>query len=110
MRNSRPRSVVPCGCAAALRHAAARGGPLSTGRKLMRHWIPALALGAAMLGAAPAAAQLAAEVRLDAGIPVEDTGEIYEAGVGFGLRGSLDIAPTFAVYGGYSQFNLEVEE
>ncbi|HEV3049737.1 MAG TPA: outer membrane beta-barrel protein [Longimicrobium sp.] len=76
----------------------------------MRHWIPALALGGALLSAVPAAAQLAAEVRLDAGIPVEETGEIYEAGVGFGLRGSLDIAPTFAVYGGYSQFNLEVDD
>jgi opacity protein-like surface antigen len=76
----------------------------------MRHWIPALALGAAMFSAAPAAAQLAAEVRLDAGIPVDETGEIYEAGVGFGLRGSLDIAPSFAVYGGYSQFDLEVDD
>jgi opacity protein-like surface antigen len=76
----------------------------------MRHWIPALALGAAIFSAAPAAAQLAAEVRLDAGIPVDDTGEIYEAGVGFGLRGSMDIAPTFAVYGGYSRFNLEVDD
>ena len=76
----------------------------------MRQWIPALALGAAMLGAAPAMAQLAVEVRLDAGIPVDDTGEIYDAGVGFGLRGSLDVAPTFAVYGGYSQFDLQVDE
>lgn len=76
----------------------------------MRNWIPALALGAAMLGTSPAAAQLAAEVRLDAGIPVEDSGEIYDVGVGFGLRGSLDIAPTFALYGGYSQFNLEVDD
>jgi hypothetical protein len=76
----------------------------------MRNWIPALALGAAMLGAPPAAAQLALEVRLDAGIPVEDTGEIYDAGVGFGVRGSLDVAPTFALYGGYSQFDLEVDE
>ena len=78
----------------------------------MRNWIPALALGAAVLGGAPAAAQvpLAFEVRLDAGIPVEDTGELYDAGVGFGVRASLDVAPTFAVYGGYSQFNLEVDE
>jgi hypothetical protein len=76
----------------------------------MRHWIPALALGTAIFSTAPAAAQLAAEVRLDAGIPVEETGEIYEAGVGFGLRGSLDIAPSFALYGGYSQFNLEVDD
>ena len=76
----------------------------------MRHWTPALVLAAAIFSAAPAAAQLTAELRLDAGIPVEETGEIYDAGVGFGLRGSLDIAPSFAVYGGYSQFNLEVDD
>ena len=50
------------------------------------------------------------EVRLDAGIPVEDTGDVYDTGVGFGVRASLDVAPTFAIYGGYSQFNLEVDE
>lgn len=76
----------------------------------MRHWIPALALGAAVLAVAPARAQVAFEARLDAAIPVEDTGDVYDTGVGFGLRASLDLAPSFALYGGYSQFNLEVDE
>jgi opacity protein-like surface antigen len=80
----------------------------------MRTWITALALGAMAAGAAPAAAQLeiplAFEVRLDAGIPVDDTGELYETGVGFGVRASLEVAPTFAVYGGYSQFNFDRDD
>ena len=81
----------------------------------MRNWIAALAVGAmAAGGAAPAAAQsaipLAFEVRLDAGIPVDDSGDLYETGVGFGVRASLDIAPTFAIYGGYSQFNFELDD
>lgn len=82
---------------------------------MMRNWIAALAIGAmAAGGAAPAAAQsaipLAFEVRLDAGIPVDDSGDLYETGVGFGVRASLDVAPTFAVYGGYSQFSFELED
>lgn len=80
----------------------------------MRNWIAALAVGAMASGVgAPAAAQeipLAFEVRLDAGIPVDDTGELYETGVGFGVRASLDVAPTFALYGGYSQFNFELDD
>lgn len=76
----------------------------------MRNWIPALVLGAAVLGAAPARAQLAFEARLDAGIPVEDTGDVYDTGVGFGLRASIDLAPSFALYGGFSRFNLEVDD
>ncbi len=78
----------------------------------MRNWIPALALGAAVLGGAPAAAQLpvAFEVRLDAAVPVEDTGDLYDVGVGFGVRASLGVAPTFAIYGGYSQYNLEGDD
>jgi hypothetical protein len=78
----------------------------------MRNWIPALGLAAAVLVGTPAAAQLpvAIELRLDAGIPVEETGDVYDTGVGFGVRASLDVAPTFALYGGYSQFNLEVDE
>lgn len=76
----------------------------------MRLWIPALALGVAVLGPAPARAQVALEARLDAGIPVDDTGDVYDAGVGFGLRASIDLAPSFALYGGFSQFNLEVDE
>lgn len=81
----------------------------------MKTWIAALAVGAmAAGGAVPAAAQadipLAFEVRLDAGIPVDDAGDLYETGVGFGVRASLDVAPTFAVYGGYSQFSFELDD
>lgn len=79
----------------------------------MRTWIAALAVGALAAGAAPAAAQdipLAFEVRLDAGIPVDDSGDLYETGVGFGVRASLDVAPTFAIYGGYSQFTFELDD
>lgn len=80
----------------------------------MRNWIAALAVGMMAAGAAaPAAAQeipLAVEVRLDAGVPVDDAGELYEPGVGFGVRASLDVAPTFALYGGYSQFSFELDD
>lgn len=74
----------------------------------------ALLLAASALAAAPAAAQgslpLSAEVRLDAGIPTGDAADVYEAGVGFGVRVSLDVAPTFALYGGYSQFSFDVDD
>lgn len=81
----------------------------------MTRWMVALGAGAIVLGsAAPAAAQaeipLAFEVRLDAGIPVEDSGDELDTGVGFGVRASLDIAPTFALYGGYSRFTLEFDD
>ncbi|HEU4883301.1 MAG TPA: outer membrane beta-barrel protein [Longimicrobium sp.] len=81
----------------------------------MRNWIAALAVAALAAGvAAPATAQaeipLAVEVRLDAGIPVDDSGDLFDSGVGFGVRASLDLAPTFAIYGGYSQFNFELDD
>ena len=69
---------------------------------------------AAVLGAAPAAGAqavpLSFEVRLDAGIPVQDSDDLLDAGVGFGVRAMLDVAPTFAVYGGYSRMEFEVDE
>jgi opacity protein-like surface antigen len=77
----------------------------------MRHWMVALALGAMVLGgAAPAGAQFAAEVRLDAGIPTDESDNDYDTGVGFGLRASLGVASTFAVYGGYSRFEFEADD
>ena len=80
----------------------------------MRNWIPALVFGAITGVAAPAAGQaplpLGFEVRLDAGIPVEGSRDTFDAGVGFGARVSLDLAPTFAVYGGYSQFTFDYED
>jgi opacity protein-like surface antigen len=73
----------------------------------------AILLAASALGAAPAAAQalpVSVELRLDAGIPTGDAGDAYETGVGFGVRASLDLAPTFAIYGGYSQFSFDADD
>ena len=80
----------------------------------MRPWFKTL-LAAAVVGAAPAAAAaqtvpLSIEVRLDAGIPVQDTDDVLDTGVGFGVRAMLDLAPTFAVYGGYSQFDFQLDD
>ena len=72
-----------------------------------------LLAASALAGAAPAAAQglpVSVEVRLDAGIPTGDAADAFESGVGFGIRASLDLAPTFAVYGGYSQFSFDADE
>lgn len=77
----------------------------------MRHWMLALVLGAAAGSAAPAAAQaLTVEARLDAGVPVGEADDTFDAGVGFGLRASLALAPTFAVYGGWSRFEFDADE
>lgn len=73
----------------------------------------ALLLAASSLAlAAPAAAQLpvSVELRLDAGIPTGDAADEFDTGVGFGVRASLDLAPTFALYGGYSQFTFDHDE
>ncbi|HEY0038906.1 MAG TPA: outer membrane beta-barrel protein [Longimicrobium sp.] len=73
----------------------------------------ALLLAASSLAvAAPAAAQLpvSVELRLDAGIPTGDAADLVDTGVGFGLRASLDLAPTFAIYGGYSQFSFDYDD
>jgi opacity protein-like surface antigen len=81
----------------------------------MKKTLAMLAAGAALAGAHPAAAQttpipLSFEARLDAGIPTGDAGEVFNTGVGFGLRASLDLAPTFAIYGGYSRFSFDVDD
>jgi opacity protein-like surface antigen len=73
----------------------------------------ALLLAASSLAVAtPAAAQLplSVELRLDAGIPTGDAADVVDTGVGFGLRASLDLAPTFAIYGGYSQFSFDHDD
>lgn len=79
----------------------------------MNTWFKAALVGAAVLGAAPsAAAQLpiAIEVRLDGAIPVQDTDEVLDSGVGFSIRGSLELAPTFAIYAGVSRFQFDYED
>lgn len=78
----------------------------------MRPWFKTL-MAAAVLGAAPVAAQdvpLSFEVRLDAGVPIQDTDEVLDAGVGFGVRALLELAPAFAVYGGYSRVEFDVDD
>lgn len=76
-------------------------------RKLM--W--AGALGAALAGQAAAqGTPIAVEVRLDGGIPVGDTADLFDTGVGFGIDGIIQVTPSFGVYGGYSQFEFDVAE
>jgi hypothetical protein len=73
-------------------------------------WMTVLA--SAALLAAPAAAQvpLTFEARLDAGIPVRNTDELLDAGVGFGIRVAVDLANQLAVYGGYSRMELDYDD
>lgn len=81
---------------------------------MIKTWLSAALVGAAVLGAAPGAAAqdfpLSLEVRLDGGIPVQDSDDLLDSGVGFGIRAALDIAPTFALYGGYSRFQFDFED
>lgn len=81
---------------------------------MIKTWLGAVLVGAAVLGAAPAAAAqdfpLSLEVRLDGGIPVQDSDDLLDSGVGFGIRAALEIAPTFALYGGYSRFQFDFED
>jgi opacity protein-like surface antigen len=81
---------------------------------MMKTWLNAVLVGASVLGAAPAAAAqdlpLSVEVRLDAGIPLQDSDDLLDSGVGFGVRALLDIAPTFAIYGGYSRFQFDYDD
>jgi opacity protein-like surface antigen len=79
----------------------------------MRPWFRTMLLGAAVLATAPVAAQdvpLSFEVRLDAGIPVQDTDDVLDRGVGFGARAMLELAPSFALYGGYSRMEFELDD
>lgn len=80
---------------------------------MMKTWFKTLLVGVAVLGAAPLAAQdvpLSIEVRLDAGIPTGDADDLLDRGVGFGARALLELAPTFAIYGGYSRMEFDVDE
>ncbi len=76
----------------------------------MKAWFKTLLVGGGVLAAAPVAAQdlpLSVEVRLDAGIPVQDTDDFLDRGVGFGARALLELAPTFSIYAGYSRFEFQ---
>lgn len=68
---------------------------------------------AALAGAPGAQAQqlpLSVEARLDAGLPVGDAADLYDQAIGFGIHAALQATPLFAVYGGYSRFEFDVEE
>jgi hypothetical protein len=43
------------------------------------------------------------------GVPVGDSGDLLDPGVGFGITGALQLTPLFAVYGGYSSFSFDVD-
>ncbi|HEY0025724.1 MAG TPA: outer membrane beta-barrel protein [Longimicrobium sp.] len=78
----------------------------------MKKTLALLLVASSLAVAAPAVAQvpLSVELRLDAGIPTGDAADEVDAGVGFGVRASLDLAPTFALYGGYSQFSFDYDD
>lgn len=69
--------------------------------------LTAVALAA---GAGHARAQgtlpITVEARLDAGIPVGDSGDLLKSGLGWGVDAGLDLTPTFSIYAGYSSFDL----
>ena len=50
------------------------------------------------------------EGRLDAGIPVGDDSEDLDVGLGWGVNAAFELTPTFAIYGGYSRFDFEIED
>ena len=68
------------------------------------------ALAAVAAGVDRAAAQgtlpLTAEVRLDAGIPIGDLADGFDAGLGWGVMGGFDLTPSFMIFGGYSRFEF----
>ncbi|HEU0055071.1 MAG TPA: hypothetical protein VFQ39_17915 [Longimicrobium sp.] len=53
---------------------------------------------------------LSVEVRLDAGIPTGDADDFLDNGLGWGVTGAVDLTPIFALYGGYSNFQFEIED
>lgn len=79
-------------------------------KKTVTGMLVALALAA---GAGQASAQgtlpLSIGVRIDAGIPTGDAADGLETGVGFGVEAAFDLTPTFSIYGGFSQFQFDIE-
>jgi hypothetical protein len=72
-----------------------------------------LAVTALAAGAGRAQAQgtlpISVEVRLDAGLPVGDFKNGVKPGLGWGVDAAFDVAPNFALYGGYSSFDFDVK-
>ena len=61
--------------------------------------------GASAQGSLP----LSLEARIDAGLPVGDSGDVFKSGVGFELDGILHLTPMFGLYGGYSRYEFGLE-
>lgn len=66
---------------------------------------------AALAGRAEAqsALPLSVEGRLDLGVPVGDSNDVYKTGIGYGIDAALQLTPLFAVYGGYSRFDFDLD-
>jgi len=69
----------------------------------------AAALGGAGAAEAQSTLPISVEGRLDLGIPVGDSGDALDPGIGFGVTGALQLTPLFAIYGGYSRFEFDFE-
>lgn len=78
-------------------------------RKLICAGVLVIAAAAPAEAGAQGSLPIAVEVRIDAGLPVGDAADVYENGVGFGIDGFVHVTPSFALYGGYSQFEFDVE-
>jgi hypothetical protein len=80
---------------------------------MKRAMVGVLVLLGAAVAALPAAAQgtlpVSVEGRLDAGLPVGNFHDTFTTGLGWGLQADFDVTPSFAVYGGYSRFDLPVK-
>jgi hypothetical protein len=84
-----------------------------TGTWMMKRAIVGLlAVMALAAGAGRASAQgtlpVTLEVRLDAGLPLGDFKDGVKSGLGWGVLGTFEISPSFALYGGYSSFDFDV--
>lgn len=69
----------------------------------------AAAFGAAGSAHAQRTFPLSFEGRIDAGIPVGESANVLDTGVGFGVNAQLHLTPQFAAYGGYSRFEFDGE-
>lgn len=81
---------------------------------MKRAMVGLLAAAAVAASAGSAAAQgtlpVSVEVRLDAGLPIGDFHDAARSGLGWGVSGMLDLAPTLALYAGYSSFDFELDD
>jgi hypothetical protein len=81
---------------------------------MQRAIVGVLAAAALAGGAGRAAAQgnlpVSVEVRLDAGLPVGNFKDATKAGLGWGVSGIVDVAPTLGLYVGYSSFDFDIKD